>query len=111
MILSRALRELGFQVWEAGDGETALESLERIFPIDLAMVDWNMPGMDGLELLKKLRSSPAYGELKIVMVTTESEAEQMSAALEAGANEYVMKPFTIEILIDKLRLAAVPMPV
>lgn len=111
MILSRALRELGFQVWEAGDGETALENLRRIFPIDLAMVDWNMPGIDGLELLKKLRAEPAYGDLKIVMVTTESEAEQMSAALEAGANEYIMKPFTIEILVDKLRLAAVPIPV
>lgn len=111
MILSRALRELGFQVWEAGDGETALESLRRISPIDLAMVDWNMPGMDGLELLKKLRANPAYREVKIVMVTTESEAAQMSAALEAGANEYVMKPFTIDILLDKLRLAAVPIPV
>jgi two-component system, chemotaxis family, chemotaxis protein CheY len=110
MILSRTLRELGFQVWEAGDGVTALENLRRIGPIDLVMADWNMPEMDGLELLKKLRANATYNAVKVVMVTTESEVDQMTAALEAGADEYVMKPFTKEILIDKLRLVAVPVP-
>jgi len=107
MILSRTLRELGFQVWEASDGVTALESLRRCSPVDLVMADWNMPEMDGLELLKRLRADGRYKDVKILMVTTESEVEQVSAALEAGANEYVMKPFTKEILVDKLRLAAV----
>ncbi len=71
------------------------------------LADWNMPEMDGLELLKRVRANAAYDASKIIMVTTESEVEQMSAALAEGANEYVMKPFTKEILLDKLRLAEV----
>ena len=106
MILSRTLRELGFEVIDAPDGVAALASLQNSGPIDLMMVDWNMPEMDGLELLRKVRADAAYRAVKVIMVTTENEADQMVAALEAGADEYVMKPFTKEILTDKLRLAA-----
>lgn len=108
MIVCRTLRELGYDVAEAQHGQAALESLARSGPVDLVMADWNMPEMDGLEMLKQLRADPAYRDVKIIMVTTESEMEQMAAALAAGADEYVMKPFTKDLLIDKLRLAALP---
>jgi two-component system chemotaxis response regulator CheY len=105
MILSRTLRELGFEVREAGNGSEALATLGSGPPADLVMADWNMPVMDGLELLRELRASPLYARIPVVMVTTEAEIDQMTVALQAGASEYVMKPFTKEILADKLRLA------
>ena len=105
MILSRTLRELGFEVREAGNGSEALATLNTGPSADLVMADWNMPVMDGLELLRSIRASPTLNKVPVVMVTTEAEIDQMTLALEAGANEYVMKPFTKEILADKLRLA------
>ena len=71
------------------------------------MADWNMPEINGLELLKRLRQDPELASLAVVMVTTETELDQMVTALEAGANEYVMKPFTKEILLEKLELAGI----
>jgi two-component system chemotaxis response regulator CheY len=105
MILSRTLRELGFEVREAGNGSEALTTLNSGSPADLVMADWNMPVMDGLELLRTIRASPTLAKVPVVMVTTEAEVDQMTTALDAGATEYVMKPFTKEILADKLRLA------
>jgi len=105
MILSRTLRELGFQVREAGNGIDALAVLGDGPRADLVMADWNMPVMDGLELLRKIRASPAFATVPVVMVTTEAEIDQMTTALQAGATEYIMKPFTKEILADKLRMA------
>ena len=105
MILGRTLRELGFQVREAGNGSEALETLAAAPAPDLVMADWNMPVMDGLELLRSIRANSQYASVPVVMVTTEGELEQMAVALAAGATEYVMKPFTKEILADKLRLA------
>jgi two-component system, chemotaxis family, chemotaxis protein CheY len=66
-----------------------------------------MPEVNGLDLLKQLRQNPALSSLAVVMVTTETELDQMAAALQAGANEYVMKPFTRDILIEKLQLAGI----
>jgi len=105
MILGRTLRELGYEVREAGNGIDALAALSDGPPADLVMADWNMPVMDGLELLRKIRSSPDFAAVPVVMVTTEAEIDQMAMALEAGATEYIMKPFTKEILADKLRVA------
>ena len=108
MILARTLRDLGFEVFEASNGREALEVMEaQKKAVTLVLADWNMPEMNGLELLKQLRRDPELASVAVIMVTTETEIEQMSAALEAGANEYVMKPFTREILIDKLNLAGV----
>jgi two-component system chemotaxis response regulator CheY len=105
MIISRAVSEIGYQVQHAGNGREALDVLAREpGPIALALVDWNMPEMNGMELLRSLRADPRYSGMTILMVTTETEMDHMVAALEAGANEYVMKPFTPEILMDKLRL-------
>jgi two-component system chemotaxis response regulator CheY len=108
LILSRILRELGFDVCEAGNGREALEIIAAgKSAFSLVLADWNMPEVNGLELLKEVRRDPALASLVIIMVTTETEIEQMSAALEAGANEYVMKPFTKDILAQKLELAGV----
>jgi len=105
MILSKTLAEVGYEVCQAANGEEALSVLEREKgAISLALVDWNMPLMNGLEFVRRLRSDPRYASVLLMMVTTETQVEQMIEALEAGANEYVMKPFTKEIIADKLRL-------
>jgi len=71
------------------------------------MVDWNMPEMDGFEFLRRVRSESEYDEVRIMMVTTESEMSQVQVALEAGANEYLMKPFDREALLEKLLLLGI----
>jgi len=108
IILSRILRELGYEVCEAGNGKEALKVMEtEKAAVNLVLADWNMPEMNGLELLKQLRQDPALASLKIIMVTTETELDHMVSALEAGANEYVMKPFTKDILKEKLELVGI----
>ena len=108
MILTRTLERLGYQVAQAGNGKEALEQLHQgISLVSLFLVDWNMPEMNGLDFVKQLRSEPDYGAVPIMMVTTETEVDQMMAALEAGANEYVIKPFTEETIEDKLRMLGV----
>lgn len=102
MILSRSLSELGYEVFSASDGAEALTLMRD--GISLILVDWNMPRMNGLEFVRQLRAEPRYSPVTVMMVTTETEVEQMVKAIEAGANEYVMKPFTREIIEDKLRL-------
>jgi two-component system chemotaxis response regulator CheY len=108
MILAKTLKELGFEVREAANGKEALEVIEADKnAVTLVLADWNMPEINGLELLKRLRQDPELASLVVVMVTTETELDQMVAALEAGANEYVMKPFTREILVEKLQMVGV----
>ena len=108
MILAKTLKELGFEVREAANGREALEVIEiEKTAVTLVLADWNMPEINGLELLKQLRQKPELSSLVVVMVTTETELDQMAAALEAGANEYVMKPFTKDILVEKLQLAGI----
>jgi len=104
MIVGRTLREMGFEVTEAGNGQEALERLERDPELSLILCDWNMPVMNGLDFLVRVRADSRFSGSLVVMVTTETEAGQMVRALEAGANEYVMKPFTREIIEEKLRL-------
>ena len=108
MILTKTLKELGYEVREAANGREALEVIEaEKTAVTLVLADWNMPEINGLDLLKRLRQDPALSSLAVVMVTTETELEQMARALEAGANEYVMKPFTKDILVEKLELIGV----
>jgi two-component system chemotaxis response regulator CheY len=101
-VISRMLREMGYSVTEAGNGREALDKLATGELPDLALVDWNMPIMDGFALLCELRADPRHAEMRIMMVTTETEIERMQAALGAGANEYLMKPFTPDALREKL---------
>ena len=107
-ILSGILGQLGFEMCEAENGVAALTVLDKAreagTPVTLALVDWNMPEMNGLEFVKRLRADARNADVLAVMVTTETQVDQMVAALEAGANEYVMKPFTRDVIQDKLRL-------
>ena len=103
-ILGGMLRGFGFTVEEASNGREALMVLKANNPPQLALLDWNMPEMNGFELLQRVRANPAFSTMQIVMVTTETEMSQVARALEAGANEYVMKPFTKDILIAKLSM-------
>jgi two-component system, chemotaxis family, chemotaxis protein CheY len=105
LILARTLGKLGVETRFAGNGREAMEVLrEAGSTINLVLVDWNMPEMTGIDFIREVRSTPEYDRLALMMVTTETQAEQMMEALAAGADEYVMKPFTDEIIADKLRL-------
>lgn len=103
-ILARTMGSLGFEVDTAGDGAEGLEKVERGPLPDIALIDWNMPVMDGLELVCALRANRDWRGITLMMVTTESEHSQIVRALAAGAHEYVMKPFTVDVISDKLRM-------
>ncbi len=103
-ILSQFLKAEGFEVSEAGDGDEALRRLEDAGRVDVVLVDWNMPGMDGLTLVRTVRADPRFAAIRILMVTTETDVSLIQAALDAGANEYLMKPFVTDALREKLLL-------
>ena len=104
MILGQILKALKFEVFNAGHGLEALEKLKETGPVDLALVDWNMPEMNGYEFVCEVRKDDQYKDMRLMMVTTETEMSQVIKALEAGANEYVMKPFTKEMIVEKLTI-------
>ena len=102
-MLRKMLCENGFEVVaEAENGKQALERLNELGPIQLTLLDWNMPIMSGYELLCELRRDPKWSAMRIMLVTTETEATQILRALDAGADEYLIKPFRKEALRDKL---------
>jgi two-component system chemotaxis response regulator CheY len=103
-ILRQYMRELKFEVVEARDGREALERCEQTPDFAIALVDWNMPVMNGIEFVRALRAHKEYDSIKLMMVTTENDAAHIEAALGAGANEFVMKPFTYEVLEEKMAL-------
>ena len=109
LIIGKILREAGIEVIEAADGLEALERMAEHPDLGLALVDWNMPKMNGLDYVRAVRSQSDYDPVRILMVTSETEQEQVVRALEAGANEYLMKPFTKEVLIAKLSLLDIEM--
>jgi two-component system, chemotaxis family, chemotaxis protein CheY len=101
-IVKNLLHDLGYQnVVEADDGSTALPILQQ-GDIGCLITDWNMPGMHGLELLKAVRSDAKLAKLPVLMLTAEAKREQILEAAQAGVNGYVIKPFTAEILKEKL---------
>lgn len=101
-ILARILGDIGFTVAEARHGREALAHLNAHPDTMLALVDWNMPEMNGLDLVTALREDGRFARLRVVMVTSETEMSRVAAALAAGADEYVMKPFTRAVLEEKL---------
>ena len=103
MIIGRALREMGFDIVEAGNGQEALTRLKENSDIGLALLDWNMPVMNGIDFLRAMRSDQQYAAIKVMMVTTETEMTQVQLALQVGANSYVTKPFTPDVIQEKLR--------
>ncbi|PIQ98889.1 MAG: response regulator [Nitrospinae bacterium CG11_big_fil_rev_8_21_14_0_20_45_15] len=104
LILGQVMKKLGFEVVDAGDGQEALNKLKSDGPFDIALVDWNMPVMNGYDFVVNTRKDSQYNDMRLMMVTTETEMAQVVKALEAGANEYVMKPFTKEMIAEKLTL-------
>ncbi|MFK7768396.1 MAG: PleD family two-component system response regulator [Mariniblastus sp.] len=110
-ILGKIMKNLGFEVLEAGHGQEGIVQLEEHKDeLELVLVDWNMPVMNGYEFVQAVREQDVYANHKLVMVTTETEPTQMVKALMAGVDEFVMKPFTSDILIEKLQLIGVNMP-
>ena len=101
-VARRILEGLDFQIVEAEDGEKALEACKRSMP-EAVLLDWNMPVMDGLEFLVNLRRMPGGDMPKVVFCTTENGMDHIARALEAGADEYIMKPFDKDIVADKFR--------
>lgn len=106
-LLSNVVQPLGYTVFEAPDGQEGLKQLTTIPECQLVLVDWNMPNMDGIDFIKAMRSDRRFDDIRVVMVTTETEPARMARALMAGADEFMMKPFTKDMLIDKLRLIGV----
>ena len=101
-IIGQILKSLGFEILEASNGQEGLQRLDGGDHPKLVMVDWNMPVMDGLAFVRAMRSRQEFNEIRIMMVTTETEMTRMSEALAQGADEYVMKPFTRDVILQKL---------
>jgi two-component system chemotaxis response regulator CheY len=106
-MIQKILSEFNFETYEAENGQDALERLKENPDTELALVDWNMPVMNGLEFVEAVRANDSFKEMRIMMVTTETEMTQVVKAIEAGANEYVMKPFNGEVIQDKLKILGI----
>ncbi|MBC8159288.1 MAG: response regulator [Alphaproteobacteria bacterium] len=100
MVAKKILEELKFETDEAADGQQALDACKEKIP-DAILLDWNMPVMDGLEFLRALRQLPGGDAPVVVFCTTENDIQHIQEAIEAGANEYIMKPFDSEIIQAK----------
>lgn len=101
-IIKNLLRDLGFtNIQEADDGNTALPMLQN-GDFDFVVTDWNMPGMQGIDLLKEIRKDDGLSHLPVLMVTAEAKREQIISAAQAGVNGYIVKPFTAVTLKEKL---------
>ncbi len=103
-ILCEYLRKMNIEAVEAADGRQALERLKEMSPPDLVLVDWNMPVMSGIDFIRAVRELHIYDPLPLIMVTTNSENEHIGTAMEAGANEYIQKPCTLDALREKIEL-------
>lgn len=102
-IIRNGVELLDYELLEAEDGMEALGILEQSSSdIKLILLDWNMPGMDGFDLLQKIKENPKLQHLPVMMVTTESEKENIIKAIQAGAINYMVKPFSIEELVKKI---------
>lgn len=101
-IIKNLLRDLGFtNTHEADDGSTALPMLKS-GDFDFLVTDWNMPGMSGIELLKEIRADAKLATIPVLMVTAEAKRDQIIEAAQAGVNGYVVKPFTAQVLKEKI---------
>ena len=103
-ILTRTMENLGFEVEAVADGKLALEAVERGPLPEVCLIDWNLPVMNGLVFIVEVRKNRAWRDITLMMVTTEAEQANIVRALAAGAHEYVIKPFTPEVIEDKLAM-------
>ena len=92
------------EIVEAENGVRALEKLEKEGPFDLVLLDWYMPEMEGYDCLLNIRKREGWNDIKVMMVTTENQQENIIRAVMAGANEYLMKPFNVDMLEEKVRM-------
>ena len=106
-LLSTYISEFASDIVEAEDGVVGLEQLEKNAPLDLALVDWDMPRMNGLEFVKAVRANPSYTDMKILMVTSHNTPEDVGEVLMAGATDFLMKPMTEEMVRDKLQILGI----
>ncbi len=103
-ILGNSLRAIGFDtILEAGDGRQALQVCTP--DVDIVLTDWNMPGMPGVELVRRLRGDPALGGIPVLLITTRAAKDDVVEAAQAGVDGYVIKPFTPEVLKQKIEEA------
>jgi two-component system chemotaxis response regulator CheY len=108
LLMSRMLADSGFDVAHAADGKEGLAYLVEHPNTAVALVDWNMPEMTGLELIESVRRDASLDGVRLMMVTTETEMTHIRRAMDAGANEYVMKPFNRDVILGKLRILGFP---
>lgn len=106
-IFAEILEEIGFEVFKASHGQDGLDMLQRMEKPDIVLVDWIMPYMNGIEFIRAMRSNHAYDGIRLMMVTSQTEMPQVARALEAGADEYVMKPATKDIILEKLNILGI----
>ena len=102
IFLKKVLRDLGFEVFEADNGLSALELMKQDEKMGLVLVDWNMPVMDGYEFVRAVRSQAGNEEVKLMMVTSETQADGIDRIAEAGADGYLTKPVTPQALAEKI---------
>ncbi len=106
-IQQKALETEGWSVECVATGEQALEKLNAVERCDLVVTDWHMPGMGGIELVRAIRATPRFAQLKVLMVTSDSMMQSVQQAIAAGANDFVMKPFTTEALMERVNAVMV----
>ena len=106
-VIARILKGLGFEVLEAADGRRALAQLERAGRVELCLVDWNMPVMNGIEFIETVRARHAWDAMKLMMITVASDPQQVRRALDAGADEFLVKPVNREMVVAKLALIGI----
>ncbi len=106
-IVGKLVKGLGFEVLEAGNGREGLEQLQSRGMVDISLVDWNMPDMNGIEFIRAVRAQDQYNAMKVMVITTQTEIDHITKALESGANEYLMKPFTRDALLEKLQMLGI----
>lgn len=102
VVEQRALESMGWQVTHAANGVEALSALDQMGTCDLVLVDWQMPVMDGIALVKHLRQDARWADLMIIMVSSNAVLESVEVALTAGANDFVMKPFSVDALKERV---------
>lgn len=104
LVVRRFMTDLGFEVAEATDGSEGLSFTQKGRKFDLLLIDWDLRGIDGPEFVRKLRLNPLYAETPVIMISAQDSRDRMMEAIEAGANEFIIKPVTKDALVTKLEL-------
>ncbi len=107
MVMHKIMDDLGLEVLEAEDGQKALEAVQNHADIDAVLLDWHMPVKDGLSFLKELRKEQTISQPVVIMCTTENEMSRIVEAMQAGANEFIMKPFSEDVVREKFEMTGI----